>query len=40
MISDLSGVRPNVIAIHKIGREGGAKIIAGINSLFVKSSLV
>jgi hypothetical protein len=31
--SDLSGVRPNVIAVHKIGQEGGAKIIAGIGQV-------
>ena len=32
MIADLSGLRPNVIAVHKIGREGnfGATVIAGI----------
>ena len=32
MIADLSGLRPNVIAVHKIGQEGnfGAKVVAGI----------
>jgi hypothetical protein len=32
MIADLSGVRPNVIAVHKIGQEGsfGATVIGGI----------
>jgi hypothetical protein len=35
MIADLSGLRPNVIAVHKIGHEGNfsAKVIAGIGQV-------
>jgi hypothetical protein len=35
MIADLSGLRPNVISVHEIGRQGnfGSKIIAGIGQV-------